>query len=68
MVEALEVPGAPLLAVQWHPEDTAATSPEDHALFAWVVEAGTAAAGRLRRALRGGCAVEGAGCAWTPWT
>jgi len=40
VVEALEVPGAPLLAVQWHPEDTAATTPGDHALFAWVVEAG----------------------------
>ncbi|GAA3700749.1 gamma-glutamyl-gamma-aminobutyrate hydrolase family protein [Arthrobacter ginkgonis] len=40
VVEALEVPGAPLLAVQWHPEDTAATSAEDHALFAWVIEAG----------------------------
>ncbi|MFD1212318.1 gamma-glutamyl-gamma-aminobutyrate hydrolase family protein [Arthrobacter sp. GCM10027362] len=39
VVEAVEVPGAPLLAVQWHPEDTAATNPTDHALFAWVVEA-----------------------------
>ncbi|EMY35100.1 peptidase C26 [Arthrobacter crystallopoietes BAB-32] len=42
VVEALEVPGAPLLAVQWHPEDTAETNPADHALFAWVVEAARA--------------------------
>jgi putative glutamine amidotransferase len=39
VVEALEVPGTPLLAVQWHPEDTADSNPADHALFAWVVEA-----------------------------
>lgn len=39
VVEALELPGSPVLAVQWHPEDTAAASPADHALFAWVVGA-----------------------------
>lgn len=39
VVEALEVPGASLLAVQWHPEDLAEASSTDHALFSWVVEA-----------------------------
>ncbi|MFL4472777.1 gamma-glutamyl-gamma-aminobutyrate hydrolase family protein [Paeniglutamicibacter sp. MACA_103] len=39
VIEALEVPDAALLAVQWHPEDLAAESPSDHALFSWVVEA-----------------------------
>ena len=39
VVEAAEVPGAPMLAIQWHPEDTAETNPSDHALFQWVVEA-----------------------------
>lgn len=39
VVEALEVPGASMLAVQWHPEDTAETNPADHALFVWVVDA-----------------------------
>ena len=38
VIEGLEVPGAPLLAVQWHPEDLAASSSTDHALFTWVVE------------------------------
>ena len=45
VVEALEVPGAPLLAVQWHPEDTADSNPADHALFAWVVDAARARRG-----------------------
>lgn len=36
--EALELPGADVLAVQWHPEDLAARSASDHALFEWVVE------------------------------
>lgn len=45
VVEALEVPGASLLAVQWHPEDLAEASATDHALFSWVVEAA-----RTRRA------------------
>jgi putative glutamine amidotransferase len=37
IVEALELDGAPLLAVQWHPEDTAATDPAQQRLFAWLV-------------------------------
>lgn len=39
VIEALEVPGANLLAVQWHPEDLAEASESDHALFRWVIEA-----------------------------
>jgi putative glutamine amidotransferase len=39
VIEGLEVPGAPLLAVQWHPEDLAASSSTDQSLFTWVVEA-----------------------------
>lgn len=40
VVEALELEDqdAELLAVQWHPEDTAAEDPQQHALFAWLVE------------------------------
>lgn len=37
-VEALELDGAPLIAVQWHPEDRAAEVDSDLALFRWVVE------------------------------
>lgn len=37
-VEALEHAAAPLLAVQWHPEDTAASDERQHALFAWLIE------------------------------
>lgn len=37
-VEALELDEAPLLAVQWHPEDRAAHVDSDLALFRWVVE------------------------------
>ena len=39
--EAVELPGTPgwFLGVQWHPEDTAATDPAQHALFAGLVEA-----------------------------
>jgi putative glutamine amidotransferase len=33
IVEGLEVDGAWVLAVQWHPEDTAATDPANQALF-----------------------------------
>lgn len=39
VVEALEVPEARMLAVQWHPEDLAEESTSDHALFEWVIEA-----------------------------
>ena len=40
-VEALDLEGAPgwFLAVQWHPEDTAATDPVQQAVFAALVEA-----------------------------
>jgi putative glutamine amidotransferase len=37
VVEALEVPGAPVVAIQWHPEDDAETNPRQQALFDWVV-------------------------------
>lgn len=37
-VEALEHPSAELLAIQWHPEDTAATDPQQQALFDWLVQ------------------------------
>lgn len=36
IVEAIEIPGRALLAVQWHPEDTAATDPANQALFDWL--------------------------------
>lgn len=36
IVEAVEIPGRALLAVQWHPEDTAATDPANQALFDWL--------------------------------
>lgn len=44
IVEALEPVDStiPAVAVQWHPEDTAATVEEQHRLFSWLVE--TAAA------------------------
>ncbi len=38
IVEALEVDGAELLAVQWHPEDTAGSDARQHALFRWLVD------------------------------
>ncbi|WP_336658731.1 gamma-glutamyl-gamma-aminobutyrate hydrolase family protein [Leucobacter sp. USHLN153] len=38
VVEAIEQPGAELLAIQWHPEDTAANDPAQHAIFQWVVD------------------------------
>ena len=40
VVEALQLedPGAELLAMQWHPEDTAAEDPKQHALFQWLVD------------------------------
>ena len=51
VVEAVEHATADVLAVQWHPEDLAATSPTDAALFADLVER----AHRHRRT-RGGAA------------
>jgi putative glutamine amidotransferase len=36
IVEALELDGAPLLAVQWHPEDTAGSDAVQQHLFDWV--------------------------------
>ena len=40
VVEAIELedPEAELLAVQWHPEDSAADDPRQHALFQWLVD------------------------------
>lgn len=38
VVEALERPDAPLLAVQWHPEDQSGSDARQHALFAWLVD------------------------------
>lgn len=38
VVEALEHERAPLIAVQWHPEDTAADDPRQQALFTWLVD------------------------------
>lgn len=40
VVEALEVedPAVELLAIQWHPEDSAAEDPRQQALFDWLVE------------------------------
>ncbi|WPR64453.1 gamma-glutamyl-gamma-aminobutyrate hydrolase family protein [Glutamicibacter protophormiae] len=36
-IEALEVPGRRILAVQWHPEDRAAHHAGDRAMFDWIV-------------------------------
>jgi putative glutamine amidotransferase len=36
IVEGVELDGAPLLAVQWHPEDTAGEDPVQQRLFDWV--------------------------------
>jgi putative glutamine amidotransferase len=36
IVEGLELDGAPMLAVQWHPEDTAADDPAQQRLFEWL--------------------------------
>lgn len=37
VVEGLEHPSAPLVAIQWHPEDDAETNPQQQALFDWLV-------------------------------
>jgi putative glutamine amidotransferase len=36
IVEALELDGLPMLAVQWHPEDTAGDDAAQQRLFDWV--------------------------------
>lgn len=46
VVEAIEHPDAPLIAVQWHPEDNAAADERQHALFAWLIEEARARMGR----------------------
>jgi putative glutamine amidotransferase len=55
VVEAVEVAGASMLAIQWHPEDTAETNASDHALFQWVVQA----AARRRAVAESGLAGAG---------
>ena len=37
VVEGLEHPTAPLVAIQWHPEDDAETNPQQQALFDWLI-------------------------------
>lgn len=44
-VEAIELPTAPLIAVQWHPEDNAAEDPRQQMLFDWLVERARATRG-----------------------
>ncbi|RZT65974.1 gamma-glutamyl-gamma-aminobutyrate hydrolase family protein [Leucobacter luti] len=58
VVEALEHERAELLAVQWHPEDTAASDPQQQALFDWLVAraAARAAAGESALAVPGAAA------------
>ena len=43
LVEALESESGDLVAVQWHPEDTAASDPTQQRLFDWLVEGARAA-------------------------
>ena len=38
MVEAFEHESAPMVAVQWHPEDTAATDPQQQRIFDVLVQ------------------------------
>lgn len=38
VVEAFELPGEELLAVQWHPEDNADADERQHAIFTWLIE------------------------------
>jgi putative glutamine amidotransferase len=39
IVEALEMEGYPeIIAVQWHPEETAAEDKKQQALFDWLIE------------------------------
>lgn len=37
VVEGLEHKSAPLVAIQWHPEDDAETNPQQQALFDWLI-------------------------------
>lgn len=37
VIEALEHDEAPLVAIQWHPEDDAETNPQQQALFDWLI-------------------------------
>jgi putative glutamine amidotransferase len=46
VVEALEHETAPLLAIQWHPEDNAGEDARQHALFAWLIDRARARMGR----------------------
>ncbi|HET7559396.1 MAG TPA: gamma-glutamyl-gamma-aminobutyrate hydrolase family protein, partial [Limnochordia bacterium] len=49
-IEAVELPGHPwLLAVQWHPELTAAKDPSQQRLFDAFVQAAAKRAGRAGR-------------------
>jgi len=40
IIEAVELPGARVLAVQWHPEDTAPNDPAQQSLFDWLCSPG----------------------------
>lgn len=50
IVEALEPddPTQPIVAVQWHPEDTAATEELQHNLFNWLVETASVRANQIQ--------------------
>jgi len=37
VVEGLEHASAPLVAIQWHPEDDAETNPQQQAIFDWLI-------------------------------
>ncbi|WP_244304544.1 gamma-glutamyl-gamma-aminobutyrate hydrolase family protein [Leucobacter viscericola] len=47
VVEALEHETAELIAIQWHPEDTAAVEPAQHAIFRWLVDRARVLAERM---------------------
>lgn len=48
LVEGVELPGARVVAIQWHPEDGAETTPCEQALFDWVVAEARQTPGRGR--------------------
>ncbi|GAB3123307.1 gamma-glutamyl-gamma-aminobutyrate hydrolase family protein [Glaciibacter psychrotolerans] len=50
IVEGLELAGHELIAIQWHPEDAAATDARQRALFDWLVARAGARAARGRLA------------------